>query len=346
MQVRVRGDRRLVFATVALEILGVNRFRAEAVDVLLVLIGVSTDLHRALVTVSSPQLGILVVMTREASLRKVLDKAAERMWLDFEETAIIKHSGSKGTVREGGVQSFLADYMPRTVDVVGSGEIVAATGEVSGQCDVMVLDAEAPPLWAHKEYRIVPAECCYATIEVKSNLTRDELRKSWEAANLVKSLPRRAYLPDTALTTTPSGAALAPQVHVFAYSGISMSAVGEELAELAQRDPGLTQGVDSVCILDQGMLTWLELDIAGAGARRPGSRVAAYKAPPGEVLLYLTTTLSKYLAVATRGPRFDLTGYVTGGFGDLHGFWPGAPPEKLKAMWPQIEERFGRREED
>lgn len=264
------------------------------------------------------------------------------MVADFQASAVVEHRGSKGTVREETVRAFLTDYLPRSATVAGSGELLATTGDVSGQCDAMILDAETPPLWKAESYRIAPIECCYATIEVKSNLTRPELKKAWDAAKNVKSLPRKAYLKDPSpitYTRTAYGRAvdtMPPQVHVFAYESVSLTALGEELTTLSQDGDDHSLGIDSVCVLDKGLITWANLETGGLGMRLPESKIAAYEATPGQVLLYLVTVLNKHLATATMNPKFDIAGYVTGSLGDLYGMWPDLPPAALAAARPQI----------
>lgn len=281
-------------------------------------------------------------MNPPTDLHGILDDVAAQMVADFHASARVNHRGSKGTVREETVRSFLTDYLPGSTTVTGSGELLATTGEVSGQCDVMVMDAGTPPLWKEESYRIAPIECCFATIEVKSDLTRLELKKAWDAAKKVKSLPRSAYLKDPSPISYTRSAygrqveTMPPQVHIFAYSSVSLTVLGEELASLAQGSDDHSLGLDSVCVLDKGFLTWADFESGGLGMRLPNSKVAAYEAAPGQVLLYLATVLNKHLATAILNPKFDITGYIKGALGDLHGMWPGLPPATLDALRPHI----------
>lgn len=282
-------------------------------------------------------------MGSNTDLRDIFETVATQMNADFRANAVVNHRGEKGTEREGRVRSFLDDYLPNSALVTGSGELVAVSGEVSGQCDVMVLDFATPPLWKGESYRIAPIECCYASIEVKSDLNRNELKKAWNAAVKMKSLPRSAYLKDPSPITYTRKAygrqveTIPPEVHVFAYDGVSLETLGEELAILARdsADPSLC--IDSVCVLNKGFVIWADTDTGKVGKRLPNSSVAAYKATPGQVLLYLVTALNKHLATATMNPKFDLTGYITGSLGDLHGMWPGYPPATVEALRRQVQ---------
>ncbi len=117
------------------------------------------------------------------------------MRLDFEDSAYIKHRGSKGTVRETDVLDFLKKYLPDNVRAAGSAEIVSADGQTSGQMDIVIYDPTVPPLFDRGGYRILPAECVYAVIEVKSRLDATALRQSAENIAKVKRMPKTSYFP-------------------------------------------------------------------------------------------------------------------------------------------------------
>jgi hypothetical protein len=150
--------------------------------------------------VSNVRLSI-VNASNEATLRTVLASVANKMLADFNASSVAKHSGSKGTVREAQLLSnYLRKYLPRNVIAEHSGEVVAANGAVSGQCDIVIVDPSTPPFWDDEDYRIVPAECVYGVIEVKSSLDASELRKAWKQIARVKALPKTA-LPSRPTTT-------------------------------------------------------------------------------------------------------------------------------------------------
>lgn len=268
-------------------------------------------------------------MTSDNSLHKILDRVAKKMQVDFEESAAIEHSGSKGTVRERDVQrEFLAKYVPASARVTGSGELVSVGGQVSGQCDLMIVDADTPPLWAAEDYALVPVECCHVTIEVKSNLTVDELKRSWVGAKKAKSLPRTAYLQ------SPSPVSFNRQAYgrrwphafpirsiVFAYDGALLDTLGKEMSLLAQQDQDPAIGIDAVCVLNRGTISWIQ---SGSGAmfeRFPDSLVFTSDTTPGNVLLFMVASLNNVLSNARYNDKFDIKSYVTESLGDFQKFW-------------------------
>ncbi|MCT1867713.1 hypothetical protein M3B90_09255 [Dermabacter sp. p3-SID358] len=267
-------------------------------------------------------------MATDNGLHRILEEIATKMESDFRRSGIVEHRGSKGTVREDVLRNFLEDYVLRSAAVSGSGELISSSGQRSGQCDVMIIDAITPPLWKEDSYRIVPIECCEAVIEVKSNLTVAELERSWAAATRVKMLPRTAYLPSKSLYTSH---AMPPQVHLFAYESASMDTLGAAASRLSSEGDH-TIGLDSLCILDKGFFTWGDLATGNIGKREPNSQLMAYTSTSGSVLLFLLSYVNKRLMDMDLRPRFDMDKYVHESLGQLHGIWPDVPPEVLHSL--------------
>jgi hypothetical protein len=102
------------------------------------------------------------------NLVDVLDSTARKMLVDFEASGAVEHRRSKGTIREAYLLDYLRKYLPRAVKAEHSGEAVTVDGEVSKECDIMILDPSTPPFRDEEDYRIVPIECVQGVIEVKS----------------------------------------------------------------------------------------------------------------------------------------------------------------------------------
>lgn len=268
-------------------------------------------------------------MASDNSLHRILDRVAKKMQVDFEESAAIKHSGSKGTVRERDVQrEFLAKYVPASARVTGSGELVSVGGQASGQCDLMIVDADTPPLWAAEDYAIVPVECCQVTVEVKSYLTVEELKKSWAGAKKAKSLPRTAYLQSPAPISFNRQAYGRQWQHafplrsiVFAYDGALLGTLGKEMSLLAQQDPDPAIGVDAVCVLDRGTISWIRPDSGDVFERSAHSMVFTSDTTPGNVLLFMVASLNSLLSSTRYNDKFDVKSYITESLGDFQDFW-------------------------
>jgi len=252
-------------------------------------------------------------------LAGVMAGVAKRLRTDFETSAVIEHRGSKGSVREGFITDYLAKYLPGSVNAIGSGEIIDIHGSVSRQCDVLIVDPSTPPLYSgdREEFHVVYAECVYCVIEVKSNLTTDELIKACENIKSVKQLKKDAFRPD------PRGPRLTRDGRtfryfptggvIFAYDGASLKTLGQAFADWCERvDPDFRP--DSVWVLGKGALSWAK---EPASSGEWGFTVFAEKGRPlgilyageSEVLLPLTLRLHAMLQ-STFMPPFDLSAYA------------------------------------
>jgi hypothetical protein len=109
-----------------------------------------------------------------------LRDVAEQMMIGYRASGRVEHRGSKGTVREqDAVSTWLVPYMPQHLRIIPGGEIRDVDGQVSSQQDIMIADPTTPALFTRPSYQVVPVECVYAAAEVKSNLTPDEMERSW-----------------------------------------------------------------------------------------------------------------------------------------------------------------------
>lgn len=117
--------------------------------------------------------------TGREGFRTLLSRAEDDLWTDFERARELQQSGDIGSAREGALGSFLARQLPGRF-VVADGEIIDATGNQTGQTDLVIYDgSNARPLQVFPGGKVLlAAEALLATIEVKSNLTEPEVDKS------------------------------------------------------------------------------------------------------------------------------------------------------------------------
>jgi hypothetical protein len=226
---------------------------------------------------------------QDSSLATALDSVATRMLADYRASGVVRHRGSKGTVREATfIDKYLRKYLPRNVIAAHSGEVVSVSGQVSGQCDVLVMDPSTPPLWDEDDYRLVPSECLYGVIEVKSALDSTELRKAWKQIAVVKQLPKAAYFPDFFHRTREAYGTTWPYVPttgmIFAFDGIELDSLGETFEELADEYPP-EACPDSIWILSRGYIVWTSPENGNVDPFRvPGSGYKAVSASPSNLL--------------------------------------------------------------
>jgi hypothetical protein len=124
---------------------------------------------------------------RNSSVRTVLEEAEQNLLSAFRKSSMTRHKGLKGDSRARSLADFLEKRLPAGYGVYCKVEVVDYMDQRSNEMDIVIIDKirnsllSDYPLW-------VPAESLLAYIEVKSVLTRSQLRKSYAAAESVKSL--------------------------------------------------------------------------------------------------------------------------------------------------------------
>ena len=253
-------------------------------------------------------------LNQPSVLGSVLASVADKMVADFRASGVAQHRGSKGTVREAQfLNNYLRKYLPGNVTAEHSAEVVAASGDVSGQCDIVIMDPSTPPFWNEQDYRIVPAECVYGVIEVKSSLDTTELRSAWEQIARVKALPKTAYHPDGLGRTRTMYGRRWPYVPtagmIFAYDGVGLDTLCDEFENLADLYPP-ERCPDSVWVLSRGFITWTNpVNRKSDPSREPGSGYAAVQATAQQLLLPLTAHLHQHFGTAWM-PYFRIADYL------------------------------------
>jgi len=250
------------------------------------------------------------------NLVDVLDSTARKMLVDFEASGAVEHRRSKGTIREAYLLDYLRKYLPRAVKAEHSGEAVTVDGEVSKECDIMILDPSTPPFRDEEDYRVVPIECVQGVIEVKSFLDSAALRDAWAKIAVIKRLPKKALRPHPGFpwTRTVYGKVWShvPTCGlVFAYDGADLRTLGTTLTELAEEEgedhPECF--IDSVWVLKKGGLVWLNPDNGRVDpSPEPGASLGSLEAEPGQVLMSLTLHLYEHFATAWM-PEFRIIDY-------------------------------------
>lgn len=102
-------------------------------------------------------------------------------------TSVLSHTVNIGTAREGFISNFLEDNLPEYISY-HSGEIFDSRENKSGQIDLILHPMTSPKLNIYKSINLFPVETVLAVIEVKSNLTTNELNKVLSASTQIKNL--------------------------------------------------------------------------------------------------------------------------------------------------------------
>lgn len=102
-------------------------------------------------------------------------------------TKNVKHTGTKGSMRESKLAEFFKDRVPSIYNVT-SGEVVDLENRSSPQLDVLIYDQTRNFPFVSDQAAVLPAEALLASIEVKSTLTAGEATKAVKAARALRQL--------------------------------------------------------------------------------------------------------------------------------------------------------------
>lgn len=114
---------------------------------------------------------------------------------DFEISRDIKHPRDVGTVREVLLRSFFTEnkLLPRRYGISSSSVRVASTsGHLSNEIDILFYDAFNSFTLMQRQgvYEVLPIEYCYGAVQVKSKLTKKELKSGFDNIASFKRLKR------------------------------------------------------------------------------------------------------------------------------------------------------------
>lgn len=171
-------------------------------------------------------------------------------------TAQINHMLSRGEIRESILKDVIKKLLPTKYEI-GSGIITDARGAESNQQDIYIFDAFNSPVFLKYDLdSIVPVESVYATIEVKSCLSKEQLQESIKNIRSVKRLEKRLFktgFVDYKQSNYIMGC-------VFAYtSKTSLETAAQNLFEYCKGIPRKEQP-SVVCILDKGLIVNIRKD--------------------------------------------------------------------------------------
>ena len=176
----------------------------------------------------------------------------------FDLSGHVRHSPTKGTVRENDLRKFLSEGRLPSKYGLGSGEVVGRVrDETSRQCDIIIYDKlNGVALLADENTQIFPIDCVYGIIEVKSSLSKPEFLDALEKIKLFKMMsPTGSTAQGLARGWTITQPRPKPFGMVFAYS-LSGNSLDSLLANLKDWEEGNSPTLwpNYVCVLGEGVI--------------------------------------------------------------------------------------------
>ncbi|MGP3771814.1 DUF6602 domain-containing protein [Streptomyces sp. SDT5-1] len=249
-------------------------------------------------------------------LGNILSSVAKRMRADFEQSRNFNHNGEAGTSREVLIQQFLSGYLPAHVEAVHNVEVISTDGEVSPQSDIVIIDRGTPPFTSLAGFRIIPNECVYGMVEVKTKLDKQQLLDSCEKISRLRRMPKNAYRPIPGVIARTTAAYGDTYDHfptsgvVVAFDSLDLCTIGKHLMEWCKtRNP--SEWPDSVWVVGKGYLQWGDPQ-TGVLYRSPRAGAALFQIdadPDQDVLLPLAIHLNIHFSEAWMHP-LNLANYA------------------------------------
>src|SRR5215469_70517 len=151
----------------------------------------------------APQSDKMIPLT----ISQLFADAAKKLVSDF---AYIRnsnpHAGDRGEEAEEVLKTFLNNHIPPRFRAV-SGVVIDRENSLSKQTDVIVYDALSSPVYRYGEKtQILPVDTIAAVMEVKSRLTKDELKDGYQKIASVKALKKT---PLSRVDQLPTGSDMA-----------------------------------------------------------------------------------------------------------------------------------------
>lgn len=251
------------------------------------------------------------------NMKQLFESISKRMMLDFEEVSkTLTHPGLKGASKENKFREFLRKYFPKNLDV-SKGQIIDSGGNISKEIDVIVSDAFKTPIFYNVgENRIIPVECVYCVIEVKSNLDTSVIEEVYRNMFSVRNLSKKAYyLPTGAIVYKHNLYGkewdIWPVMYfVFAEDSIKLELLAEKMDELNQdQDLPPERRIDSICVLRKGIIVNRLPD--GKFDALPTKDSQLFVSHTENALLAFYTFIARYFNQANM-PNFRFLDYIRG----------------------------------
>jgi hypothetical protein len=195
--------------------------------------------------------------------RSVMEKAKKRLLLESDDAADFKHNEIRGNERAASLSELFRERLPDRFGVE-KGEAIDFVDARTGQLDFIIYDrARCAPIRAGRENLLLPCEALYCAIEVKTKVTLNELKTSYEAAKKVKALKP---FKKTFIAAREGGVGAEDRGDrclyvVFGYSSDLTNDADwakKEYARLAAGAKSVNAGIDSIdrlFVLDRGIVS-------------------------------------------------------------------------------------------
>jgi hypothetical protein len=238
------------------------------------------------------------------------------------------HRGLRGSGAEDAFRQFLQDHLPPS-HAICTGEVIDSRGGRTRQLDAVIYDAiKTPTFYRSEGIRVLPVECVYAVIEIKSFLDGNGLQTILKNMESVRSLDKVAFLHPRRVASgnqVPINDEIYEDVlhfdlygkrwpywpinyFVFAYNSIDLHQIAQLMINYneAQQAP-CHKVIDMVCSLDKGLIANRLISGKYWAIPEPGATLNVDTS--GNTLLNFYGLMSQVVSQATL-PVFEFAHYL------------------------------------
>ena len=231
-----------------------------------------------------------------------------------------QHAGLKGASVENAIKELLQENLPDNI-AIGSGIVIDSDYKSSRQLDIILYDrAKTPRLFGSNEMQIIPVECVYFVIEVKTSMNSSAFEECVQNMDSVKSLTRSAYYFDEPAAVIQSktlydGQPTRTWDTIFLVIALDSSVSPEIQLKYFEnhRSTGrnIKNQIDSMFVLGSG--TYTNYELIPQSNLKPNLTPSDNSLPclmRDEALLGFFALFSRYFNQAEIGANFDFTKYI------------------------------------
>ncbi|MEP5765541.1 MAG: DUF6602 domain-containing protein [Halieaceae bacterium] len=178
----------------------------------------------------------------------------------------IFHTGEFGTYRESVVRDFLRFIIPRSLDI-STGFLMTSLDDVSTQCDVVVFDSNMTPIYEEGDrQRFFPVESVHGIGEVKSTMSKADLKIALNKLARNKALSERMISTPTIVNKRPPGAYdpidhpydIIPSFLICQKLDFDIANIQEEIAGYYEEDIEKRHRHNLVLSIEDGLLAYFD----------------------------------------------------------------------------------------
>lgn len=251
---------------------------------------------------------------------KEFEKMAKEMASNFVRAQrLSRHPGLKGDSAESIVRTFLSEYLPKNLEI-STGQIYDTNKGLSNQLDIIIHDKDRTPIFyldQEKRIKLIPVECVYSVIEVKSKLDKRELLKRgsgiFDNMLSVRKLVKKAFFPDGDITHPIKNYGQEwidwpINYFVFAFDSVSLDILAGHINTYHNdNDLPPEKRIDSICVINKGLLLNMTSDGKISACPDSKSPIIPYSTQKELLLFY---TLIGHFLFQTHMRKFRFKDYL------------------------------------